>query len=158
MGVKIGPGFKRIRELFAEESIVDFAEVAMQEAIDAGVDAALDAIDTSGNPDKAWVNPFPVFFENSGRKMQPTADRVDTGSMRDDIGGRVYRSKRNTISGEVGWINGSESYYKYQEYGFTHWITGQYITGMGALRSAKETTEMVFRDRIEREVERHFYK
>jgi hypothetical protein len=130
----------------------------MEEAVAAGEDAMYDRIDTSGNPGKTWPTPTPGHWENSGKKTQPTADRVDTGLMRKSVSSRVFVSAKNSVTGEVGWTEGSEEYFMHQEYGFKHAITGEVIEGMMALRAARETTQDVFRDRVEREIERHFKK
>lgn len=154
MPVKIGPGFKRLEERFTDAELLPVVEVAMEEAVEAGLDAAFNKVDTSGNAGGTWPNPTPSFWRNSGNKVAPTADRVDTGAMRQALGSQVFISGKGTVRGEVGWIKGSQPYFLFQEYGFDHNITGARIEGMMALRAAKEATEFIFRDRVEREIER----
>lgn len=161
MAMRIGPGFKRLEERFTDAELLPVVEVAMEEAVAAGLDAAKDKVDSSGDPGATWPNPQPSYWVHSGQKPGPTQERVDTGNMRNALDSRVTISGKGTVRGEVGWIHGSEDYFLYQEYGFDHviptkfgYITNKHVEGMHALRDAKLVTEDIFIDRVEREIER----
>lgn len=74
----------------------------------------------------------------SGRpKGRIGAGRTVTGEFRDAIENRLLQNSDNTYSRGVGWYN-PKDYYVYQEGGFTHWISGKWITGVRAVRTTAQ--------------------
>lgn len=71
-----------------------------------------------------------------GRKSSSTRARVDTGEMLNSIDSKILDSSPTKASGEFGWTKNQQEYFIYQDQGFRHWITGEWIYGMEALRNA----------------------
>lgn len=132
-------------------------QTAAEDASEVGKSTIQEIIDTSGTQGP-WPDQLPSHYRHSGNKLQPDGTRNDTGKMRDSVDARVYVSKRNTVSAEVGWRPGSPKYFRAQEYGFEHNLTGNDIAGMFALREGKEAMFEVIADRIEQDVREYFKK
>ena len=55
------------------------------------------------------------------------------------IAGRARQAdtdEADSLVGEFGWLDDQEAYFKYQDQGFVHWLSGEKITGMLALADA----------------------
>lgn len=111
-------------------SLLDQAEVALEDALDKGRSAMREAISTRGTG-KNWEKPW-------GGRTGSYPGRVDSGDMLDDVDGKLLPRTPSTVSGQLGWENGSPFYYQLQEAGFTHTITGQDVEGMMALADAAD--------------------
>lgn len=143
MSISIGPGFKRLEEKFSDAALLPIIEEAMDEAVQAGKEEIIDAINTRGTNrvwSRTWYDPDP--------RDRSTERRYNQGNMLNDVDSRVTVSGRNTVRGEFGWINNSEEYYRAQEYGFTNTITGQQVEGMRAFRDAKVIARDIFEERV----------
>lgn len=92
---------------------------AMKQATEFGADVARDVVETSGTG------------------YQGRRGRVDTGIMVGAIDADSSESA-GIIEGRFGWLKGTPYYLIFQEYGFRHYITGELIEGMRALREADD--------------------
>lgn len=128
MGVKM-TGLDRISRRFDDSELLKRVETAMRRAVFFGADTMVDIIDSSGT-DRTWSSPW-FGRIGSGR------GRVNTGEMRDSVGADVERT-RNGVIGEFGWLEGTPYYLKFQEWGFLHAISHEYIEGMDSLRRADQ--------------------
>lgn len=103
-----------------EDGAVEALEAAMQD----GAETAIGIIATSGTP-------------KSGR-----AGRIDTKNMISKVKHRVDRMRRGRARGFFGWLgawnNPDDKYFAYQEGGFEHYKSGEWITGMYAMRDAAD--------------------
>lgn len=68
---------------------------------------------------------------------QGRSGRVDTGEMLSEINSQTSRSG-NTVNGFLGWLEGTPMWARYQELGFTHYLTGKDVEGMHAIANASE--------------------
>lgn len=84
-------------------------------------------------------------IENTGTGYQGRRGRVDTGVMRDDFSGEVTERDEKRVVGTLGWLQSEPFYAKFQEHGFTHYLTGKHVEGMFALRDAGEQAWDEFR-------------
>ena len=75
-------------------------------------------------------------IETSGTGYQGRRGRVVTGDMRDHFDGKVAEQNQTRVVGDLGWLESSPFYALFQEYGFRHWISGNMVEGMHALREA----------------------
>lgn len=114
----------------ASGSILDRAEKALEEALEKGEDAMREAISTRGTG-KTWQKPW-------GGRSGSIPGRVDSGDMLDDVDSKILERTNDTVSGQLGWDDNSPLYYQLQEGGFNHWITGEQVEGMMALRDAAD--------------------
>lgn len=102
---------------------------AMDDAMALGVETGRDIIENSGT-DRQWSREW-YGRDHSGR------GRVDTGNMRDEFKAEVD-NRRQGVEGKLGWVKEQEDYFFFQDEGFTHRLTGEYIEGMMALLGASE--------------------
>jgi hypothetical protein len=73
--------------------------------------------------------------KNSGELRYGTGDaRFETGKMVNAVKSAMLESSNTKASGVFGWLNTQEEYFIYQDKGFRHWITGDKIPAMNALR------------------------
>lgn len=77
-------------------------------------------------------------FNPASKRYGSHDGRIDSGNMFDKIRASQKVLNNTEVVYEVGWPEGSPEYFRAQEYGFRHWITGQHIQGMNALASAKD--------------------
>lgn len=114
--------------------------LAVDEAINDGAVAMRETIMTSGtkrypNTDRAWKSAWRG--KNSGELRYGTGDsRFETGQMVNAVKSRMLESSNTKASGVFGWLDTQEKYFLYQDKGFRHWITGENIPAMNALRDA----------------------
>jgi len=92
----------------------------MGQAIQVGVEAAQQVVDTSGTT-------------KSGK-----AGRIVTGDMRKELASKTTKASNTMVEGEYGWLEETPFYWLYQEYGFKHYLSGELIVGMFALRESSE--------------------
>ncbi|AXC36271.1 hypothetical protein SEA_MUSETTA_49 [Microbacterium phage Musetta] len=115
------------------KQVLDFAEEALEESLEIGKEAMREAIETRGTG-RTWERP-------RGGRAGSYPGRVDRGDMLDDVDGKLLSRTTTTVSGQLGWDDGSPFYYSLQEGGFTHSITGEEIEGMMALHDAAEVAK-----------------
>ncbi len=92
----------------------------VEDAVKEGAEAMQEAI--AQDQQTQWV----------GRGPYATQGRQDSGDFRKDIKHDV-EEYATSAKGEYGWIEGKKDYYMYQEHGFTHWITTNWIPGVQSL-------------------------
>ena len=108
---------------------------AMDTAMEDGEDALKEAINTRGTG-REWTRPWGA----SGRTGS-IPGRVDRGEMLTKAKGATTNVARHEVDGVLGWPEDSDEYIAYQDQGFEHVITGEYIEGMMALRDSAELAE-----------------
>ena len=121
-----------------EKKIADGMRKAMEETVSFTKEVIVDTIETSGT-DKQWSRSW-------GGRTGSGAGRVNTGNMRNSVGTDVKVLRNNIVEGRAGWLKGTPEYAKFQELGFRHWITGEFIAGMHSLlEGATQGTEEALR-------------
>lgn len=123
-------GFDKLEDKFRENYITQEMKFAMEDTVEFTKNVIVDTIENTGT-DKMWSRPW---FGRTGTGRA----RVDTGAMRDSVDTDVNVVRNGIVEGRVGWLEGTPEYAKYQEFGFRHWITGEVIEGMHALREGAE--------------------
>jgi hypothetical protein len=114
------------------DEISSTAESILTSTIDEAAFFMRETIMTTGT-NKDWGRSWPSRAQ--GRKSGSTEARFDTGEMRDSVKHRVLRSSKRFVSGEFGWLDNQQDYFKFQDNGFTH-RNGAVIPAMNALRDA----------------------
>jgi len=123
-------GLDALERRFNPKTTMDRVEAAMADATDKGRDAMREAVETRGTG-KTWKHPW------RGRSGS-IPGRVDSGDMLDGVKGEVTERTRHSVTGVVGWDDDSEAYMAFQDQGFRHVLTGEYVEGMMALRDGSE--------------------
>lgn len=83
-------------------------------------------------------------IETSGRGDK--AGRIESGEMLRRVSRTAVQNEKFSVSGDFGWVNNPERYFQYQEDGFRHYQTGEFIEGMHAVFDAFLTArENVYR-------------
>lgn len=126
----------------------DRLETIVEDTIDESAVIMKDIIMSTGT-DKMWKSPWRG--RNSGMvRYGSTTARFDAGLMVKAVKARMKERTSTSARGEFGWLDSQEDYYVYQDKGFTHWITGDKIPAMNALRDAatyaRTTIEKRLRD------------
>lgn len=104
------------------------------EVAEKGAEAAREIIRTRGR-NREWARPWRS--EKTGRFRSGSGPgRIDSGDMLNNITVQFQRGEKQSRA-VFGWIKTYEYYYKYQEEGFNHWISGKEIPGMFAIRDAR---------------------
>jgi len=87
--------------------------------------------------------------KNSGELRYGTGDaRFETGKMVNAVKSAMLESSNTKASGVFGWLNTQEEYFIYQDKGFRHWITGEKIPAMNALRDGYTQAIIVVQKRL----------
>lgn len=87
--------------------------------------------------------------KNSGELRYGTGDaRFETGKMVNAVKSAMLESSNTKASGVFGWLNTQEEYFVYQDKGFRHWITGENIPAMNALRDGYTQAIIVVQKRL----------
>lgn len=114
--------------------------LAVNEAINDGAVVMRETIMTTGTrrypgTDNAWKSAWRG--RNSGEMRYGTGDaRFETGKMVNAVDAKMVEVSNQKSKGEFGWLKLQEDYFIFQDQGFTHWITGDKIPAMNALRDA----------------------
>ena len=132
MGMSI-TGFENMEKKFDESYLTQEMKFAMEDTVEFTKDVIVDTIENSGT-DKTWSR---AWFGRTGTGRA----RVNTGEMRNSVNTDVTVVKNGVVEGRAGWLEGTPTYLKFQEFGFRHWITGEYIEGMQSLREGAEQGE-----------------
>lgn len=114
--------------------------LAVNEAINDGAVVMRETIMTTGTKrypgtDSAWKSAWRG--RNSKELRYGSGDsRFETGKMLNAVDAKMLEVSSRKSKGVFGWLNTQEDYFVYQDQGFTHWITGDKIPAMNALRDA----------------------
>jgi hypothetical protein len=112
-------------------------------------DAALvmkDTIMTTGT-NKVWKSPWKG--RNSGYLRYGSDEaRYDAGWMKKAVKAGMRERGPKVFRGEFGWLYQQEDYYVYQDKGFRHYITGEQIPAMNALRDAATFARVTIEKRL----------
>lgn len=123
-------GLDRLENKFRENYVTQELKFAMEDTLEFTKEVIIDTIETSGT-DRQWSRSW-------GGRTQSGPGRVNTGEMRDSVDTDVIVIRNGVVEGRAGWLNGTPTYAKFQELGFRHWITGEFIEGMQSLREGAE--------------------
>lgn len=126
-------GLDAFERRFNPKSTMDRVEAAMDSATESGREAMREAVETRGTGN-TWSHPW-------GDRTGSFPGRVDTGHMLDEVQGEVTERTKHSVTGMVGWKGDSEAYIAFQDQGFRHVLTGQYVEGMRALRDGSEVAK-----------------
>jgi len=102
-------------------------------AVTEGASVMREIISNQGT-NKDWGSSWPSRAQ--GRKSSSGIGRIDTGEMLKSVDSKIVQSGKGRTVGEFGWLNNQEEYFIYQDKGFRHWISGESIPAMNALRNA----------------------
>lgn len=119
---------------FNANSFMDQVEGVLRESLEQGEVEMKQMIETRGTG-RTWKKAW-----SGSSRTASTPGRVDTGEMRDAVEGKITERTTNSVTGQIGWEEGSEAYYAYQDQGFSHRLAQREVPGMGALRDASEST------------------
>lgn len=114
------------------------ANSAVEAAVDAGQQSMTELIMSRGT-NKSWNKSWPS--RAGGRRSASTQARYETGQMVESVNSAFHATSVNgrgsaKASGEYGWLNNQQDYFRYQEQGFTHYKSGEAIPAMNALRDS----------------------
>jgi hypothetical protein len=127
-------------------SMKDRLETIVEDTIDEAAVVMRDAIMTKGT-NREWKSPWKG--RNSGMvRYGSDESRYDAGWMKKAVKARMKERTQTRALGEFGWLDQQEDYYVYQEQGFTHWITGDKIPAMNALRDAATFARVTVEKRL----------
>lgn len=87
------------------------------------------------------------FITTRGARTSGPQGRRRTGDMYNAVAART-----NPRVSNFGWINGAKPYYLYQEGGFTHSGSGEWIEGMYAVTDAADNTFQEFKAHMDQVV------
>jgi len=86
---------------------------------------------------------------NSGELRYGTGEaRFETGKMLNAVKSSMLESSNVKAKGEFGWLDTQEEYFIHQDKGFEHWITGDKIPAMNALREGYTQAIMLVQKRL----------
>ena len=128
MGVSTS-GQDEFQRKLTEENVAKAMEEAMRATVEVTKDAIVRTVETSGT-NKQWSRSY------RGRDRSGVG-RIETGRMRNSVKTEVKRSG-NFVTGRAGWLNGTPYYTKFQELGFRHYVTGEFIKGMMSIRAGRQ--------------------
>ena len=114
-------------------------EVIIRNAMHEGAELAKEYIATRGTG-RVWQGDWSRFPNATPGRTGSIPGRSATGYMMDSITSEVTSFGKGKIQGAFGWINRREDYFAYQEGGFQHAITGEFIEGMYAMYDAAAWT------------------
>jgi hypothetical protein len=129
MSVEI-KGLDELGKKFDERKITEELKVAMERTVAETKDAMVNVVKTTGT-NNTWDKPW---FGRSGS----TSERVDSGKMLKAIETEVKTSGKSEVVGRVGWLHGMPEYAKHQEFGFTHYLSKNFVFGMHSIREGAE--------------------
>lgn len=133
MGVRQS-GSDRLEKSLDPARLMSRVETVMNDTLRDGAQLMQGYIETRGTG-KEWTRPW---GPNGRTASRP--GRVDTGQMLREVQGEVVASDVNGVTGVLGWPENSPEYYRHQEHGFQHIITGDDVEEMRALRDAVDET------------------
>lgn len=111
------------------------AESALSQSLEDGKSAMVGFIETRGTG-REWKHTW-----GNNPRAGSFPGRDDTGTMKSAVQGpETVERNKDTVTGSLGWADGSPEYYQHQEYGFRNVLTGTYVEEMRALRDAAEQT------------------
>lgn len=133
--------------------IIQKMSEVMRSTVDFAKEVQIDAIETSGTSN-SWDDDWGHWPHGHPGRTASDRGRVASGQMRDAVKANVIVGN-DFVVGEVGWLEGTPEYARYQELGFRHAIAQKDIPGMESLREAEEqgTDELLSEaERVAREL------
>lgn len=133
MGVRVS-GNERLERSLDPARLMTRVEEIVNEVLGEGAEKMRTNIETRGTG-KRWSHPW-----GPNGRTSSSPGRVDTGQMVREVQGEVIASDNTSVTGVLGWPEGSPEYYRHQEHGFNHVLTGEDVEEMRALRDAADET------------------
>lgn len=137
------------------ETKIGSTESMVKNIVDTGITegaSVMREIISNQGTNKDWGASWPSRAQ--GRKSSSGVGRIDTGEMLKSVDSKIIQSSGGRTVGEFGWLNNQQDYFLYQDNSFRHWITGQTIPAMNALRNAYTYAVYV----VETEIQKVFRK
>ena len=141
MGVRVSGNEQVVRSLDPAR-LMQRVETVMNDVLGEGAERMQGYIETRGTG-KRWTHPW-----GPNGRTGSSPGRVDTGQMIREVQGEVIASDNNGVTGVLGWPEGSPEYFRHQEHGFNHVLTGEDVEEMRALRDAADATTPELMDEL----------
>lgn len=124
--------------------------VAMQDSLEDGRDELRDLIEQRGTQ-RQWAGDWGSMPHGKRGRTASAPGRDAFGRMKDAATYEISADTKHRVRGRFGWLGrlGDGKYMPMQDSGFRHWITGEEIEGMHALRDAREYADKRFERRAE---------
>lgn len=122
-------GLDSIRRKLDPSRFRDAMKDVMVETTEFGAESMRDVIDSTGT-DREWKS---TWYGRTGTGRS----RNDTGKMRSEVKPGEIHTSQHSVSSSFGWNKGTPFYALFQNYGFTHYLTGEVIEGMNALEEGR---------------------
>ena len=146
-------GFERLSKVAKglEPATRNKVRVAMQESLEEGRDELRRLIDERGTG-RTWYGDWGSMPHGTPGRTASKPGRNASGNMRELASFEISADTKNRVRGRFGWLGrlGSNSYVIAQDQGFRHWITGEQIQGMRAVRDAAIHADQEFERRAEK--------
>lgn len=125
--------------------------VALQESLEDGRDKLRELIDQRGTG-RTWYGGWGSMPHGTPGRTGSSPGRNATGKMRDSATFEMSADSKYRVRGRFGWLGrlGDSKYMPMQDQGFTHWLTGEHIEGMMAIRDARQYADEQFERRAEK--------
>lgn len=122
-------GFDSLQSKLKPERFRERMADVMKDTTEVGARSMRDVIDTTGT-DREWRS---TWYGRTGTGRA----RTNTGKMRSEVKPGDIRKAQHSVFSSFGWNEGDPYYALFQNYGFTHYLTGEVIEGMNALEEGK---------------------
>ncbi len=126
-------------------------KAALQESLEDGRDRLRELIAERGTG-RTWYGDWGSMPHGTPGRTASSPGRSATGRMMDAATFTMSNDTKNRVRGRLGWLGrlGDLKYAPMQDQGFEHWITGEQIEGMMAMRDAARYTDEQFERRAEK--------
>lgn len=118
--------------------------VAVKSELDDVWDQVSDSVDDSLTVGKEQVQEY---ISTRGTAKSGKEGRIETAKMLKSVRRKKLRFNKSSAEGLFGLGNGPE-YSLFQEKGFRHYLSGQWVEGMFAVTDARDVVLKYLRDRI----------
>lgn len=115
--------------------VMDRVEEAVETSLEKGEAVMKEAVATRGTGN-TWSRPW-----GPNGRTGSFPGRIDSGDMQKGVRGEITESTAHRVTGSLGWDPDSPEYIAFQDQGFRHVLTGEYVEGMMALRDGAEVTK-----------------
>ena len=125
--------------------------VAMQDSLEDGRDRLRELISERGTG-RSWYGDWGSMPHGTPGRTGSSPGRSATGRMIDAATYEISSDTKHRVRGRFGWLGrlGDAKYMPMQDQGFKHWITGEQIAGMMAMRDAARYADEKFEGRAEK--------
>ena len=112
-------------------------------------------VETARNVSEKGENITKYRIETSGIAKSGKRGRVESGRMRDAVSSSTSLTGVGSARAEFGWLHWEdrEPYFMYQDRGFTHYKSKEYIEGMYALADAADEVVADLKEDLKRKID-----